>query len=303
MNVFFSGTDWAELNDNCPNHNFYLSLIVNNFMEMEAKIAFTATPKLYSCLDEEGKEYEMNLKADSIKPLMLVYDCQVVLPGEGIKVTDTFEERLQTIQEKSFKKQQAKQAKEQAEAAAKKAAQPQGRTPGFGNWNDAPINQPVTQPFRYPGPTPLTSEKKEQARLPREFSELEGWDFDGGSSVDELVEITSEEQFACFLLRMGNRYEDDSLEDVLEDIDQAGLNGDSLRKSIVSDYGIHYANFFEGEKAFKSDKAFSEVLEQVVIMLFQYETEYAFLGSVVEGLRELEQKFTNYVKEDNEGGL
>ena len=34
MSVFFSDTDWSELNDNCPNFNFYLSLIVNNYMEM-----------------------------------------------------------------------------------------------------------------------------------------------------------------------------------------------------------------------------------------------------------------------------
>lgn len=33
MGVFFSGTDWGELEDNAPNHNYYLSLIVNNFMD------------------------------------------------------------------------------------------------------------------------------------------------------------------------------------------------------------------------------------------------------------------------------
>lgn len=41
MSCFFSGTDTQELHDNAPNHNYYLSLIVNfkNFSEWCAKIA------------------------------------------------------------------------------------------------------------------------------------------------------------------------------------------------------------------------------------------------------------------------
>lgn len=43
MNVFFSGTDMGELHDNAPNHDFYVSLIVNNKNEMTAKCAFVGT--------------------------------------------------------------------------------------------------------------------------------------------------------------------------------------------------------------------------------------------------------------------
>ena len=42
MSVFFSGTDMSELEDNSPNHNYYLSLIVNNFMDFCAKVCFIA---------------------------------------------------------------------------------------------------------------------------------------------------------------------------------------------------------------------------------------------------------------------
>ena len=38
MGVFFSATDWSELEDNVVNHNYYLSLIVNNFMDFCAKL-------------------------------------------------------------------------------------------------------------------------------------------------------------------------------------------------------------------------------------------------------------------------
>lgn len=45
MSCFFSGTDTSELHDNSPNHNYYLSLIVNykDISAWCAKIAFCAT--------------------------------------------------------------------------------------------------------------------------------------------------------------------------------------------------------------------------------------------------------------------
>jgi len=49
MQCFFSGTDTAELHDNAPNHNFYVSLIVN-FKDPSQWCAAIAT-----CFDEEIK--------------------------------------------------------------------------------------------------------------------------------------------------------------------------------------------------------------------------------------------------------
>jgi hypothetical protein len=54
MNVFFSGTDMGELNDNSPKHNIYLSLIVNNYLDMTAKLAFIGKPYSYVCKDDKG---------------------------------------------------------------------------------------------------------------------------------------------------------------------------------------------------------------------------------------------------------
>jgi hypothetical protein len=64
MAVFFSGTDMSELDDNSASHNFYLSLIVNNFMDFTAKVAFRATAEYkismpYIALDENGNKYTM----------------------------------------------------------------------------------------------------------------------------------------------------------------------------------------------------------------------------------------------------
>lgn len=90
MTTFFSGTDLAELSDNAPHYNQYFSLIVNNKLEMTAKLAvmgkiestqefsfntrlkglFKTAPKqelkdaLFT-LDAKFKEQEITFKHDS----------------------------------------------------------------------------------------------------------------------------------------------------------------------------------------------------------------------------------------------
>jgi proteasome lid subunit RPN8/RPN11 len=58
MRVFFSGTDMSELIDNSEFHNYYVSLIVNNFMETTAKVAFRGEPisSTYLCKNEDGSD-------------------------------------------------------------------------------------------------------------------------------------------------------------------------------------------------------------------------------------------------------
>lgn len=84
FNVFFSGTDMSELNDNAPSHNIYLSLIVNNALDFTAKIAFVAKAKIqmnttYTALDQDGEEYIVAptlLKAEKEK--LFIYDCEII---------------------------------------------------------------------------------------------------------------------------------------------------------------------------------------------------------------------------------
>ena len=104
MPVFFSGTDMAELNDNAPSHNFYLSLIVNNYMDFMAKVAFTAVAKRdikqvpYQALDEEGKLYTIN-KADFVvdNTKLFVYDCAIEAPLTKVETTEEFEKQVAKI--------------------------------------------------------------------------------------------------------------------------------------------------------------------------------------------------------------
>ena len=103
MSVFFSGTDEAELRENSANHNFYLSVIVNNKHEIIGKVGIKSSNNLpenieeigYTALDEEGKEYVLEKviteKQDS---KFFEYDCEIKFEEPEIQVSDEFKELM-----------------------------------------------------------------------------------------------------------------------------------------------------------------------------------------------------------------
>lgn len=95
MDVFFSTVDTKELEDNCGSHNFYLSLIVNNKMDFEAKVAVAAKAEgvvetTYEAMDEDGKLYTIteNVKLRVKKDTMITYDCKIISNKDSIKLED-----------------------------------------------------------------------------------------------------------------------------------------------------------------------------------------------------------------------
>lgn len=115
MRVFFSGEDLSELEDNTPNHNFYLSLIVNNRLEMIAYLAtqveFSTTLKNKSvkALNADGVPYEA-FKKDFIVSYkkILLRNCKITQAKNKYCFEDTFEEKInyleQTIKKEATKK-------------------------------------------------------------------------------------------------------------------------------------------------------------------------------------------------------
>ena len=89
MKTFFSATDMSELNDNSENHNFYLSLIVNNAMDLTAKVAQKIQLKDISFLanDRDGNTYSKKLPND--KEILMIYDCNIIVP-EGEILENSF---------------------------------------------------------------------------------------------------------------------------------------------------------------------------------------------------------------------
>lgn len=104
MRVFFSGTDLKELDDNAPAHNFYLSLIVNNYMDFIAKVAFIGEayrdiPKVkYTALDAEGKPYVIFKEDFEVKSKKLfIYNCAITSPKTEIIVEQSFMDKVKVI--------------------------------------------------------------------------------------------------------------------------------------------------------------------------------------------------------------
>lgn len=68
MQAYFSGTDNDELLTNAPNHNVYLSLIVNNKMENVARIAYVVSSEVEGSVtirDFDGKELKQTHKVEN----------------------------------------------------------------------------------------------------------------------------------------------------------------------------------------------------------------------------------------------
>lgn len=107
MQVFFSGTDNEELEDNSPCHNFYLSLIVNNFMDFTAKVAVhakveTTLPATYFASNGKGELYsafQQDLKI--AKDVVLVYDCEINSPKVEVEVDKWFSDSVDAIIKKA----------------------------------------------------------------------------------------------------------------------------------------------------------------------------------------------------------
>jgi len=94
MGTFFSGTDWSELEDNAPNHNYYLSLITNFKREDIAKLCFIAKIKSeVIALDDEGQGYNSKVEEEKL----VVYDCKIEKETVAINVDDSFKEQVEKI--------------------------------------------------------------------------------------------------------------------------------------------------------------------------------------------------------------
>jgi len=106
MPVFFSTEDNSELEDNTPNHNFYLSLIVNNRMEMSAKVAYRAKtspqPVIYVTRDENGDEYQINGGPIETE-VMYWHKVDIHVPTKKIHVDKEFGDRVKFIIDKAVK--------------------------------------------------------------------------------------------------------------------------------------------------------------------------------------------------------
>lgn len=77
MGTFFSGTDMAELHDNAPGYDYYLSIIVNHAGDFMAKIAFVGKQKS-DIIYLKGKDEEAKQMNNIDQEVLGVIDCDII---------------------------------------------------------------------------------------------------------------------------------------------------------------------------------------------------------------------------------
>lgn len=104
MRVFFSGTDTLELSDNCPQHDYYLSLIVNNYSEFIAQIAIEGVATVqksnvpFLARDEKGKQYAFEtIDMEHIARNMYIYNTIIHSPAKEVNVPGDFLSKVQDL--------------------------------------------------------------------------------------------------------------------------------------------------------------------------------------------------------------
>lgn len=279
IDVFFSSTDWSELNDNCPGFNFYLSLIVNNFMDMTAKIAFTADPTGYICKDEEGKDYQMKLTSGNSR-FMFVYDCRIFKPAEEVEVPEAFDKRFQDVAAKVAQRN----LEEQKRAEAQRAAQPRQY-----NQNELPFSSFPTFPPDYASRsrTRAYNDYGYDSFAEANKAILEQEQVNDGSLIaleEELnMDALPDADFLAFILRMGTQIEGDDPLEAMEDINLSNLNAEEIVHVIVENYPMYFKKYYEESEATPDN--YVKVMDNILSILEIASTEFDFCQDLHDKLK------------------
>lgn len=271
MQVFFSGTDMEELEDNSPSYNYYLSLIVNNYMDFKAKVAYIATLKEeitadYNALDEEGKPYKVATSKLTVKKeKMYVLDCDIKTP-EVIKPTvdKTFMKNLNEIITKAETK-----VKNVGKKVFGGFQQQQNRQKP---WN--PYLELNQKNFSHQHPKDLFSDEnlKRQAKL-----------------SNPLVINTEASDIEIFIMQLCDEsltekdLESTSVEDTLDFYIMQGPD-EELVSSFLDSYVEKYATDFPEDI---DDESFIEFTKKLILVLEELEDMYSFLPRLIMSLKSL----------------
>lgn len=262
MRTFFSGTDKEELEDNSPNHNFYFSLIVNNYMDMTAKVSFVGETEItspgYKCKDEAGNEYILGQEETIRRRVLFVYDCDIHQPYSEISVPKSFSERyLEIEREYAFKEQQRRELakKEQLNFSPKVVVG--GGAAYFPN-----KQKTIAQAL-------IESEEEPQTDI---------------------------ELFLAYVLRLGNLIEGDTLDEAIEDMKVSNIDETIFIGSIVENFPNYFDTYFDNLQHEDVAQLFLKTLEECIEVLEDYQIAFDGLEGLIEGLKMLGNQFEHLNK-------
>jgi len=301
MGVFFSGTDWSELEDNAPNHNIYLSLIVNNFMDFCAKVCFIAETEEtkefnFQAKDENGGKYVYKTENFEVKTKKLVtYDCAISSPKNDISVDDNFKEKVAAII-----------AKAEIKVAPATTYYTGAKDKGMDAWDSRSFND-------IPATKGGWSRNQQQAHNNKKPS----WDWRDqlrdltkptekklpiqGMMISEAAYDEVLEDFCLFVLNTGNSTEDFAdIEDVVEFYAKRNVTPNALAKNVLEKYVDVYKKYFDKLPSVENPKTIVSIAESVIELL-QHEADTStmiglenMLKPTIDGLTRMCVEIENY---------
>ena len=294
MGVFFSGTDMAELNDNAPSHNFYLSLIVNNFMDFTAKVAFVggATQDIekvpFYALDEEGTKYPVEHIDFEVKSQKLyIYNCDIQTPISHLELTEEFTSQVAKIMEPKPRRR------------VETPQLPPFDTKASG-YNAAPgWRRPFASPPRQFSKQETEKKGNEEGKKVQHSFEDWGYSFDTElfdsveEELDELEGIVCIDtyEFAKAIFRFSvevpEEEEEDDLEDVLDFLEEFQLTPHQVAKTVIEAYASVFEAFYPEATASDFVKNTHELLD----LLEDYKDKYPIIVPAIKVVTSMINKF------------
>jgi hypothetical protein len=299
MSVFFSGTDMAELNDNAPAHNFYLSLIVNNYMDFIAKVAFVGEAKKdikqvpYTAKNVHGYDYIIERQDFEVNTQKLfIYDCDIDTPKNEILVSGQFTAQVAKIMEPKPVKTPASNVQSRFPAQTSPAGQGWQRN---GNQKSRQFKSQEEREMESWNKSFQQDPKKGQKKL------FEDWDVPA-NLIDDLEEQDLEEKaiydFCKALFDFTNGPIDDfeTLEDVLDVVADFNLTPAELAKSVINDYATTFNQHFPNSNS----RDFIEKTYEAIDVLKDLQVLYPEIGLSVKTIEAMIFKFMeNETKQHN----
>ena len=262
MGVFFSGTDWEELEDNAPNHNIYLSLIVNNFMDFCAKVAFIAEVKEskefeFISQDENGEKYVYSTAQYEVDEAKIVtYDCEIISSNVSITVEEDFSNRVAEIIKTSNINTVVYNNNKYVSPINK-----QNASVGFSGRHSTPGAQSWVK-------------KDKDYSVPQYDDEWDEWGY--GSSHDAEIEAFESaedkerdmyDDYATFVLALGEDFANYSdMEEVIDKYIQSRVSPIEVANLVIAEYIDSYITYFSIKGSIE-EAHFIEATEKVIIAI------------------------------------
>ena len=277
MGVFYSGTDEDEIKTNSKAHNFYLSVVVNNRLDIIGKIGILGTAETevkthYKGLDEEGNPYTISPTTLKVKSEKLYYiDCDMIYEKPESIMEEEFMNNVNTILNKPVNTSiynppvyspLNNQGKGYPSTFKSEKNAFRFNPYGYNQYDDDFYdNIPVTKKTSYSKPP--KNKKKDSSK----YNKME----------EDLKKSCEEFLIMCFSIEEEDFIEPfPSLEDVLDEQEDLLLEESMTIPEILEDFSSNFLSIFE-QHFYNTIYSSNVIMNTILEILEEYEDQYSFV--------------------------